>query len=497
MFKKNTISFPKTKTIKVKFDDFERNVEPSSEPLKKESDRPKIAYNFKVENGFLEDGYGVKELSLPYNKNDKTEHLVNTQNKEIVGVWGFNWFDYNNLNNDTFIFFIDKNFDVFYFYEYTYMDTLFPAELELTSMPVVGEHRVDRNNMLVFSSPTDDLIVYGGGIEIYKFPNAKKFASCCVHENVFYAIDLEDCCKIVWTKDFDPLNVENTAFNEYHFKGGEGGRFRQLFSLHDYVYIFRDTAIVKVSAYSSSNPLSVTHIYYSSSFIIPQTTKRCGEYIVFLTREGLHLFNGTDVSKVDLEVFDLIDMTNYETFASATQNGKYFLSCKMNFADGEKVGCENSESGYKNNALLVFDLESGKVEIMRGVDISDLAPIESNIMSKMLCSFNNDNITKLGEITKDGKIFGEEVLKKWESVSTDFGYAGNKKVVKSISLYAQSDCQVTIKSETDSKTIFVEGKDKLQKIKTLVKGKIFEVSFSSLTSGQKISSPELEVEVLL
>ena len=74
MFKKNMISFPKTKIINVKFDDFDKKLEPVSEPLKKESDRPKISYNFKVKNGFLEDGYGVKELTLPYNEGDRTEH---------------------------------------------------------------------------------------------------------------------------------------------------------------------------------------------------------------------------------------------------------------------------------------------------------------------------------------------------------------------------------------------------------------------------------------
>ncbi len=497
MFKKNIISFPNTKTIKVKFDDFDKNSEPISEPLQKESGRTKIAYNFKVKNGFLEDGYGVKELTVPYNEEDRTEHKIDTKGKEMIGVWGFNWFDYSTLNNDTFIFIIDKNFDVFYVYEYFYPEMLFPVNLELTSKPVFGEHRVKLNNTLIFSSPTDDLTLYAGGSEIFKFPNVKKFASCCVHENVFYAIELEDCCKIMWTKNLDPYKLDEVEFSEYLFSGGEGGRLRKLFSLNDYVYVFRDNAIVKISAYSAKDELSVTHVFYSTSFIFPQTTERCGEYIVFLTREGLHLFNGKDVSKVDLEVFDLVDISHYETFASSSKNGKYFLACKMDFDDGEKIGCENCQNGYKNNAVLVFDVEEGTTEILRGVDISDFAPIESNIMSKLLCTFNNEHITKLGELTTDGKIFGEDILKKWTSVSTDFGYFGKRKIVKGVSILAKEDCKITIKSEIENKTVVVKGKETPQKIKTKVKGNIFDITFSSQSSGQKISSPEFEVEVLL
>lgn len=497
MFKRNTIKTPSSKTIKVQFDDFDKNIEPTTNPFLKDSDYPKVSYNFKVKNGFLEDGYGVRDLMLPYDENDRTEHKAITENKELIAVWGFNWFDYTTLNNDTFIFVVDKDYNVYYIYEYFYPEMFFETGLQFTSLPVYEEYRVQDFNMLIFSSATDDLTLYGGGTKIYKYPTVPKFASCCVHENTFYAIQLEDCCKLMWTKDLDAFALDTTEFQEYLFSGGEGGRLRKLFSFNDQVYLFRDMGIVKLYPFSTESPLSVTHVYYSSSFIFPQTTQRCGEYIVFLTREGIHLFNGNTVSKVELEAFDLVDTSRYETFVSASQNGKFFLACKMNFDDDEVVGCEGSENGYRNNAVLVFDVESGDVEIMRGVDISDFAPIESNIMSKLLCTFNNDNIARLGEFTRDGEIFGEGTVKKWTSVPTDFGYRENIKVVKSISLFSKADCEVTIKSESESATLKIKGSDNLQKKRTKVRGNVFEVSFKSTLNGQKISMPELEVEVLL
>ena len=497
MFNKNTVIAPASKTIKISFNDFDKNPEPSKNAHLKESDTPKVSYNFSVVNGMLEDGYGFRDLMLPYRENDRTEHKIDTRGYDILSVWDFRWFDYQTRNNDTFIFFMDSSFNPHYFYEYSYQGILFSTDMVFTSMPTIFEYRVEDYNMLICSSPTDDLNLYAGGSRLFTYSDAPKMLSCCVHENSFYAISTDDSSKLIYTDSLNAFDWAGSNFQEYLFTGGEGGRLRKLFSFNDYVYLFRDTGIVKIYPFSNDNPLSITHIYYSSSFIFPETIQRCGEYIIFITREGLHLFDGNSVEKVNLEIFDLVDTSLYETFCSASQRGKYYLACKINFNDGQTVGCEASSLGYKNNAILIYDVESGSIEIMRGVDVSDFAPIESNIVSKLVCTFNNDNIKHLGELTLDGEVFGELLPKKWTSVETNFGYAENMKVIKSFSLFAKKDCQVEIKSDVETKVINIKGKDNFQKIKTLVKGKYFEISFISTEKGQKISSPEFEVEVLL
>jgi len=497
MFNKNLIKVPSSKTIKFKFDDFDKNPQPLKNAHMKEYDTPKISYNFRVENGRLEDGYGFRDLMLPYNETDSTEHKANTGGHDILAVWDFRWFDYATRNNDTFIFFMDSDLKIHYFYEYAYQPILFGSDMTFTSMPTNFEYRVEDYNMMILSSPTDNLYLYAGGSRLFIYEDAPKILSSCVHENNFYAIRADDSSKLIYASSLGGFDWENSNFQEYLFTGGEGGRLRKLFSFNDYVYLFRDTGIVKIYPFSTNSPLSITHIYYSSSFIFPETIQRCGEYIIFATREGLHLFDGNSVKKVDMEIFNLIDTNVYENFCSASQRGKYYLACKIDFEDDQKIGCEKSIMGYKNNAILVYDVENESIEVVRGVDISDFAPVETNIMSKLVCTFNNDNIKHLGELTYDGEVFGEVMPKKWTSVETNFGYAENFKIIKSVSLFAKCDCQIEIKSDIETKTINIKGKTKQQKIKTLVKGKYFEVSFISTAKGQKISSPEFEVEVLL
>ena len=178
-------------------------------------------------------------------------------------------------------------------------------------------------------------------------------------------------------------------------------------------------------------------------------------------------------------------------------NGKYYLACRISFDDGEKVLCEASESGYKNNALIIYDTFTKGVEIVRGVDIRDLEPVETNLISKMLCCFYNDYKSHLAEMTTDGKFFGAIMPKKWTSVKTDCGYKGKTKVIKKVNINALKDCVLKIDTDRESKTFNIKGSDKIQKINLGVKGESFSVSFISNVEGQKIENPEFEVEVLL
>ena len=87
--------------------------------------------------------------------------------------------------------------------------------------------------------------------------------------------------------------------------------------------------------------------------------------------------------------------------------------------------------------------------------------------------------------------------KQLPSYETNFGYTGKKKIIKNVYLYALKDCQFEIKSDLERKVYEISGKEKLQKIRTNVKGETFQISFISKTQGQKISSVEIDVDVLL
>ncbi len=497
MFYKNTVKPQEVKNIVVKFDEFNKSPKPNDDFLSNEVKNTKVLYNYKIENGLLEDGYGVEDLTIPYSEDDKTEHYVDPKSEDIIAVWDFRWFSKDLNNTNTFIFYMGSDFVPKYFYEYKWQDLISDIDVNFTSKPDVFEYRFKVGNRLIMSSPTDNIVVSAGADGTFFYENTPHISSSCVHENCFYGIASNDDSTLLYSSDIVHDDWDKSRFNELVFSGGEGGRLRKVFSFNDYVYLFRENGIVKIYPFSSNNPLSITHIYYSTSLIIPQSIQRCGETMLFLSREGLHTFNGSMVKKLDLEVADLIDTEYYEKFTSACYKGKYFLACRMNFKDNDKIGCENSELGYQNNAVLVYDVEKESVEIVRGVDICDFVPVESNIMSKLVCCFYNDYKKRLGQLTYDGKIFGQPTIKKWTSVTSDFGENGKTKIVKSITLSALKDCEIEIKSDLETKVYKVKGKEKGQKIKTNIKGKTFQISFVSRLGGQKISNVEISADVLL
>lgn len=496
MFYENKLSPRKVKKLAVKFDKFELPPEPAKNPLGKSPSTASECYNFRVENGALVDGYGFEDLSLP-DVTDTTEKTIVLPSTEIKKIWNFKWFEPFSQDTKSFVFYMGENNHIYYFLEHRFgtLNMIEDSQMVFESIPCGFYYRVDTMPLYIFSSPTDDLKILNVSGYVFNYENMPKMADFCVHENSIYIIPSTDDSTVLYTDDFKYPSVTDTTFSELVFRGGEGGRLRKLISLDDYVYVFRDNAIVKIYPYSSGEELSMTNVYYSTAYIMPETIQRCGDEIVYLTREGLYAFNGSTSKKISLEVTDKIDMTSHNNFVSASQKGKYYLACKMNF-DDETVACENTND-YVNNAVLIYDVNSGCVEIMRGLDIRDFEVFESGTIAKLLCCFHGDNKAKIGQLTTDGKLFGQTLPRKWTSVQTDFGYSGKKKIVRSVTLLATNDAVITLQTEEGTYDFPISGNSQMQKVKLGVKGETFKISFSSTVANQKIASPEFDIDVLL
>jgi len=495
MFYKNNLKTRKTKTFKVGFETFAKNPMVDYEDKKNGFDEANIHYNFKVSKGYLENGYGIKSLALPTSYSDlSVEETVTFPSNKIDYIWDFHWFGSQLGKTYNYVFYLDGNGNLYYFDEIKSNSMFQDTGADFTSVPTCFPYEVNNSDVLVFSSFSDGIVVCVGGNVTTSFANAEKMLSCCFHENCFYGILATDDNQIVFGKDIDVLHWDQMVFSTYTFYD-EGGRLRKLISFNDYVYVFRDRSIVKIYPFSVNTNISVTNMYFSSSLIVANSIASCGELIIFLTKDGLYSFNGSIVSKLDVKIAEKIKIGFPDNIASLCYHGKYFLACNIDFGDNETVGCESST--YVNNAVLIYDIESKQVEIMRGVDIKDFATLENVYMSKILCTFNGGNNSKIGEFTTDGSVFGTSFAKKWKSKKTDFGYKNNTKIIKNVLIQASQDCTLTVVSDAESKSFSIAGNQNLQKIKLNIKGKVFDISISSTAASQKIKVPEFEVEVLL
>ena len=88
-------------------------------------------------------------------------------------------------------------------------------------------------------------------------------------------------------------------------------------------------------------------------------------------------------------------------------------------------------------------------------------------------------MAKIGQLSKDGKIFGSSVKGVWKSGKMNFDMPGQRKQIKSLMLKSQGDCQIAVRSEEGESICVVRGKEDLQKIQTNLFGKEFEFEISS------------------
>jgi len=167
--------------------------------------------------------------------------------------------------------------------------------------------------------------------------------------------------------------------------------------------------------------------------------------VLFLTKEGIHTFNGVKVSKLSIDL-SALNIVCENAVASSIQN-KYYLALRINFNDENSILCENSE--FINNVLVVVDVTNNSYQIVRGVDIKNMLPVKTEEFEKMLVIFNSEHKNKIGEIVNTSVCMEDALPKLWQSGELVRGL-NNKLFTK---LYAQADEGVKFKLIYDNKEL--------------------------------------------
>lgn len=484
MFYRNSLPQKKAKEKYFEFDMFgnTQNLENDETTLK--IGEPKCVYNFICEDGAIKSGYGFKPLAMPSNETDlDSESEIAIRGDEVKSIWKFKWYNVNSDMNRYYIFYFnDENYICF--------DDLFQTRLatniqptNFTETPYVTHYRKSGDDAIMLSGEGDNLMVmtsYG----LYKSETAPKVISCCNHYGKLFAITATARGTLVYNDNPDVLTWEDEASKNLDFSD-ERGDLNKVVSFNDYLFVFRDFGITRISAYGNDDTFSISHEYQSDAYIYPNTIAQSGENIYFLEGESIKVFNGNSVKEIKLDCMKLLKGQDNRYSYGECFNGKYYLACRGDFKDGKIVGCEGYEGGYKNNILMVIDPYTRHVDITRGVDINQLLALNNKFKSKLVACYHNENMGKIGEITTDGKLFGSVPTAVWESGKTEFGYHSLLKRVKCFQIKTQSDCKVTIESDKVCKTFLVKGKNAVQKIRANVLGNQFAVKIES-SQGENV-----------
>lgn len=301
-------------------------------------------------------------------------------------------------------------------------------------------YRLNSADVLLVSCKGRGLMVWDG----LRFVEHKSPAitSMALHYERLFVTSADQPTKIFFSDDLDPTN-----WNTDGDAGGfielldERGDLNKVVSFGNYLYIFRDHGISRVTAYGDQSEFSVTGLFVTAGRIYPSSICKCGSCVMLLASDGLYMFDGYDCTRRLTNLDGLIIPD--DNCAAAFFGGKYYLSCRMDFGDGRAVGCEAGE--HTVNALLVYDVTTGEYSVSRGL----------NITSLNACTFHGEDFLAAcdggrgGVIARCGGRFEASLHKHWQSPISDFGAPEKTKTVREI--YTDSDCGFGLTVTADGK----------------------------------------------
>lgn len=456
-----------------------------------------MAYNLKYDDKTLKHGHGFADLKLPDGLHSGQWHTFQapTSSAKPLRVWNVHiTADGSGADENLILVYCDDGY-IYMAYVNDYAPIFTRIQVKFTSEPTIINYKYNDKYVAVICSPTDKMYLWNLTATPVNSSKDLHLVSTCSHYERIFATTSDNKRQVRFSKDLDITNWSETSD-----AGGfielvdERGNINKVISFNDYVYLIRDFGISRLSAYGDQSEFSVTHILQTSNMIYSNTAALCGDRIVYLATDGLYYCVGANVYRCNLKINNLIDAALIKNACACYFNGKYYLSIRLNFQDGKTVGCE-SESGYKNNALIEFDLKTGKLNIFRGVDVRAMESFVYDGWQKLVALFNGAKSQKIGELTDDGKLFDANLPKCWQSPMGDLGSL-NEKVVRSVSLITPANVTIKVKSEQEAQILNVCGAPKLQTLVCNVKGVRVGVEIETTAQTVYVSNVAISLDVL-
>ncbi len=492
-YKKNLQTYsPKTYTYNLS--DFSRGINTEIDENLLQMNYAKTAYNVKLDDKSLRSGYGIAELEVPHGVfEDETIIYQLPADTKPLGLWCFKIADDKARVQDILLLYCDDK-QLYYTFLCGPINTFMKSDITLEAKPTILTYVYNGLETAVICSPLDSMYFWNGTATPVSSDKAIHLSSMCSHYERLFASSSDKKNEIRFSQDFDISNWEETSQ-----AGGfiqlvdERGYINKVISFNDYVYIIREYGISRLSAYGDQSEFSITHLNLSSNKIYANTAVLCGDRIILLTSNGLHYCTGGSLYKYDFDINRLINKEMMQYACACYFNNKYYLATRIDFDDDKKIGCE-LEEGYRNNVLVEFDLETQKINLIRGIDVCNMCVLYHDKVSKIAFLFNGQNSNKIGQLSEDGNLFGDKLTKLWQSPLSDLG-TPKTKVVKSVTLQTQNKLTVLIRSENESQTLTILPSNKTQTILCNVVGTKISVEFSS-NEMLHISNPTIQIEVL-
>lgn len=400
-------------------------------------------YNIGFVNGALINGMGIETAKI----NNSALPNVGVFGRKIIRCWIYLKYDHTlHQQQDKIVALLDDG---------SIYTTLLNGATVFTQTTMsfnqglangINYHYNDKDVFLLFGEQ-GGMYIYDG-LQATYYENTPGFSSICLHYGRVYGTTSYGPNRLYFSDDLDPTNWQ-ISLNEggYISFPDQGGRAQKVVSFHDYVFVFRENAIHRLTAYTDLTEFKITKVFESSNMIYHKTVQICGDRIVFLADDGLYSFDGFIAKKVFNELFPLIEEKSNSI--ACYFDYKYYLATNIINSDNSVVGDE-AQQGMKNNSVIAFDFDLKNVSILRGVDIGGFLSANMPDIQELFVSFNNFRCPYLGMINNSGTLFGSSLKKLWQSPLTNLTKLAGDKIIRRIYLLCKQPLTLTITADTES-----------------------------------------------
>ena len=448
-------------------------------------------FNFNFNKRSLSTGLGIKEFEIPYGYGTKVLQTPTGVN-QIIRCWVYTRFSHNTNSYVPLLVAYCDDGNIYYARLESSIATFTQINASFTDIPNGINYRIDEGDCF-FLCGLNKISKFNGDSSVTTYTeNVPSITSIALHAGRLFATVAGDENVLWFSDDLDPTNWNVSEFEGGYIElTGERGTLKKVIESNNYLYVIREYGISRVSAWGLQSDFVVKNMYLTTGKLYYNSAVLCGNTILMLCKDGLYYFDGVSMEKLNLGLDKYFENVDNSSAVGAFLDGKYYLACKLNYNDGRTIGCESST--YTNNTLLEFDISTGEIQILRGVDINYLHAVQAPLFSKLLILLNGSAGNKLYELTQDGKIEDNITIKIWTSPLTDMGYPAYKKVIKYLSLNTETDITVIFNVDGKDFEFKIKGSATPSRVPINLIGKKFSVTFKCEVASCEISNSQLEV----
>ena len=455
-------------------------------------DTAKLMYNCAVKNGAIVSSYGIDKAT--YQTKSGETYQLRCYGLVPTKTWQYHRYDNKTGEwDDRIVMTDDESIIEVYINRSVQEGTSLHTSTVLTFGDAINYHYDDKDVLIIASSLGIYIL---DDTDLTLVENSPRVVSICKHYERIFGVSGATSPRVWFSAPMQPDNWEvSYDAGGYIDIDHTCGRPYKVVSFLDYVYVFCEYGVYRITAYSNQSEFSMRRILVSSGMIYPDTITVCADKIMFCSEEGVFVFDGVDAYKV-MDSYDSLRAKKASFGQGCYYDSKYVVTALLDYGEPLSEGEPHDRYNPNVNSIILYDMRTKEVEIVKGIKVDNLLCFKGRNGAK-LYMFNRSPIgiedMNYCQLDDSGALYGTRLEKKWVSGLTDVGYPDKCKLLRSITLTPKSDTKMFVTLDGDRYRYDLKG-GYTRKVPVNRRFDKMSIEFRCYESEMSITSPVIVID---